>query len=776
MHLRESRFESGRVPGPAARLTSPEGAAALRRVLGWLALAYLVFAVAGSLVPYAWTPLPWDLAVARVAERMLSPSGELSRVDVGVNVLLFIPLAFLASGAVAAGRSPWRAWLWLPVWPLLALAIEFAQLAFPPRVTSLSDVLAESTGGVIGMLAWSVFGARFTRGALAWGAAREARGRFPVLLVAYLVGLAVYSVLPLDLSLSPADLLVKWREGHLVLVPFGFAYASPAEAWMDRALDTAVWVPVGLLATLAARTGLARILAFCALAALALQVIKLPVLSRVSDVTDIFFAVAGGALGVALARLAGRAPAPAEAGSRSSRIAWLGLAVLGYSALLPAMFWFPYDFHFDGVFLKARLNAWSAAPLSALFGAEELHAAASITRKLLAWAPLGALLAQWVGALPPLWRRAGIAAAILWLVAGVALVQFGQLAIPTRYPDATGGLLMLLGAAAGAVAINGWPAWRARAVGRGARRRELLRWGLAWWLATLSFWLITQLPGVPYNLPGVLSARWPALSAALIAAAGLVWMAWPLLAERLALREAPAALLWRWPLAWGGTMGVASLALLLGAEWAKVTKLVGTMSLPWPDHLEAWARLALLIGTPAWLLLGGGLLAWAKVPGLPARRAMIAAWIAVSCLLLPLAYWGIVVEAVTDNLVELLADDASPWAAVGVALWWLVSGAGAMGVARSIESRAWARASLSALATLLTGWELLAISLEPMLVKYGAGFSALQFLLSPDRQHYLAPVPLALRYALVHGVLIAALAWAWRPLAQGAPAAGPSTH
>jgi len=55
----------------------------------------------------------------------------------------------------------------------LSAAIEFTQLWFPPRVSSLNDVLAETIGAVIGATTWVIAGQRLTDYArsvwVAWG-------------------------------------------------------------------------------------------------------------------------------------------------------------------------------------------------------------------------------------------------------------------------------------------------------------------------------------------------------------------------------------------------------------------------------------------------------------------------------------------------------------------------------------------------------------------------------------------------------------------------------
>jgi VanZ family protein len=77
------------------------------------------------------------------------------------NVVMFLPLGFL--GLLATRRRR----LVLPLLVLLSGAIELIQYAFlPDRVASLKDVLANSTGALLGVLlavAWSRHRARLRR-------------------------------------------------------------------------------------------------------------------------------------------------------------------------------------------------------------------------------------------------------------------------------------------------------------------------------------------------------------------------------------------------------------------------------------------------------------------------------------------------------------------------------------------------------------------------------------------------------------------------------------
>src|SRR5687768_1951348 len=166
------------------------------------ALVYLSFAVYGSLVPleFRYRPLAEAWAAFRdVSGMSLSFS---SRTDWLVNILLFIPLAFLLTGA-----------LWTPTHRIIAaavvvpgvlaiclglsIAIEFAQLFFP-RTPSLNDIVAQSIGAGLGIAAWIAFGQRLSDWFIGWRSAHSSLDVWNRLLYSYLFVLFGYSLLPLD--------------------------------------------------------------------------------------------------------------------------------------------------------------------------------------------------------------------------------------------------------------------------------------------------------------------------------------------------------------------------------------------------------------------------------------------------------------------------------------------------------------------------------------------------------------------------------------------------
>ena len=116
-----------------------------------LAAAYVGYLVAlGYLVwePDASTPGGVVVVLARVLHRVGVP-GATDVVEVGLNVVLFVPLSLL--GAFLLDR--WRLSSWLLVGLGLTLVIEGAQRAFlAGRTPSLRDVLANTTGALLGLL------------------------------------------------------------------------------------------------------------------------------------------------------------------------------------------------------------------------------------------------------------------------------------------------------------------------------------------------------------------------------------------------------------------------------------------------------------------------------------------------------------------------------------------------------------------------------------------------------------------------------------------------
>jgi VanZ family protein len=298
-------------------------------VLAALTLAFVAY---GSFVPLHFAPRPLDEAwhVFRHAIPVrVSPS------DLAVNVLIMASFPFFLLGALPASRhASGRVAPALGAWvlsTLLSAGVEFGQTYFPPRHPSLVDIAAQSFGAALGALVWIAAGPAILSGWRHWKTRYGPATNAEWILWPYLAVLFLRRVWPLDLMGSPAMVQDKWRAGRAVLLPFARASADPGGFLLGFAVGVAGWMPVAALLALSGRVGALRSFLLASGFAALTEGVRLLVLSRRSEATDLVAAVLGaaagamlgtalrGALGVGAAR--GGAGAPHGVSSRSPALA-----------------------------------------------------------------------------------------------------------------------------------------------------------------------------------------------------------------------------------------------------------------------------------------------------------------------------------------------------------------------------------------------------------------------------------------------------------------------
>ena len=736
------------------------------RALLWLAaLLYSAFVIYGSLVPLEFHAIPWDEAVARFAAIPFLNLGIGSRADWVANLLLFIPLTFMWMGALSAGGNRVRKVLatlaLLPAAAALSLGIEFTQLFFPQRTVSQNDIFAESLGGLIGVLIWWGAGGHFVTWLQSWQQNHARSALAERLAWVYLAGVLIYNVLPLDLTISLVEIFHKWQDGKVNLIPFGRLPDDPAYAFYEIATDALIWSPLALLWRFDGTRSMGRAWGMTLATAALLEFMQLFVFSRISDVTDLFTAAVGAALGSAVGgRLAKRE-------ARSSQplpwAAWLPFALAaGWMAVLFLVFWFPFEFRTDGAFIKSRLDFIYRVPFEVYYFGTEYRAITEVLRKTLFFAPLGALLAWGVTRQPWRWRYPSMVLAMMILVLMPAVIELGQVMLPEKIADTTDWLLAWLGGMAGYGTVRrvlGAPRSVAQLqkttdnVAPRSFRLIHMRWHfpLVWGGMTLLFWVAAHAPFIPYNVRELLQRDTAWLSASLLALTVYWLAAWPVwLARR---RVSGLARLMQLPL--GLLVYGACVFLLLNAAVPEESlhDLVGSPILHWSWKWEIGLRWIVLVIWPGALLYAAAqtVRRWRGL-----RLSAMHFWVVLP--ILGLAYWGVVVQAATDNLTELIATPQPlAFAALSIWLYVLFLAAALLGSPLSSMYRAvqWVVVAVSLpLAALF-----LYFGLAGELVKYGQQFSALQFLLSTDRQHYASQSVVWLRYSVLHMLAIGVLAF-----------------
>jgi VanZ family protein len=418
-----------------------------RRHYGWLALGFLTLAVYGSLVPLHFRPLPPGEALTRFRAVLNEPVRLESRSDWVANILLFVPLGFLVMATLAADRGRGAGWAAALVVPpactALSAALEFTQLYFPPRVSQLNDIVAESVGGLVGTALWLAAGQSLTlRWRRLW-ADLGGRESAQTLLWVYLGFLVVVHAVPLDLTISPAELYHKYREGRVRLVPFADWHDHPLSGVGKCLTNMALFLPAGLLLP-----GLAKpfwrqrrnwlpILGLAVGFASLIELMQLCVWTRFFESTDIITGslavLCGWAAGVARDAQFGRRP--------------VGLALVSvYLAVLVFISWQPFNFEASVTSAASRLADLRWAPFADYQEADYAQAADQICSKGALFISLGVVtsLCQF----GRFHRHGGLAAIFGGLVVGT-LLEAGKLALPGRYASVSNVVLAALGVGIG---------------------------------------------------------------------------------------------------------------------------------------------------------------------------------------------------------------------------------------------------------------------------------------------------------------------------------------
>ena len=429
-----------------------------RRTYTWIAGAAVAFVFYASLIPFQLRYVPladaWQHFHAIVFAASL---GRMSRTNFLANVLLTVPVGFALAGARLCDRGRRLVTILeatitsLAIGLLVALSAEFLQEFAPGRVPALADVEAQVVGCLAGVIAWIVAGPAITTW-LRMAQLQRGQDRLGQALIAYAFGWIAANLAPFDLTLDLGELSQRVDSGMITIVPFtGAGQPLTRVAW-DAFMAFTSAIPLGALGiVLGPRDGRLRppLIAFAAGAALvaAMEAVQMFIVSHAADSTDVLCGWLGVGVGVVIAwrLLPGRrgvASRPLAAAGRGATLllaCWV-LVVIIYH-------WMPYDFSADRGMIRAKVAALSFVPFGAYVGDSDVNALNDILVKLALAAPLG-VLAAFVR------RRRSEPVFTIPIALGAftvlfAIVEAGQLFLPTRSPDPTDAAMGVAGALGG---------------------------------------------------------------------------------------------------------------------------------------------------------------------------------------------------------------------------------------------------------------------------------------------------------------------------------------
>ena len=430
----------------ASAITNADASRLRKLYLIWLA-AYLGLAIYGSLIPLELRHVDWATAVEQFRNIPYLQIGQASRADWVANILLFIPLAYLATAVLTLGVRSWLVRMAAAIvvsccCATLSVAIEFTQIWFWPRTVSLNDIIAESIGGVIGSMLWLLLGVTIHGWLAAYFAPQRRRTQIDRLLEFYLVGLVIYSILPLDLTISPAELYHKFSHGKVIWIPFAEFRWDFQQAY-SLFTDIVTFIPVGMYCATAltsedrpVRSLLASTLLGVGFAAV-IEIAQLFVIEHFTSITTLLVAAVGSCLGAGLMRryrIAGLEDAWTRWPQETVRYAaGICLALMGvYAVVLVAIFCSGGAWESDPARLWQRFHGFWRPPFAALYRGREYNALSDLLRKILFFLPLGILgaVASWTSPTPERYRRWLIAAVLFYAATVCFSIEMLQVHLP----------------------------------------------------------------------------------------------------------------------------------------------------------------------------------------------------------------------------------------------------------------------------------------------------------------------------------------------------------
>ena len=271
--------------------------------------AYLCFVVYGSLVPLQFRPIPIDAALKQFSAIPYLNLSIDSRADWVANILLYVPLSYLLTAGLAlpSRSSIARALLAVAVFAacaILAIGIEFTQLAFPPRTVSLNDIVAELIGSALGIAACGISGGSVAR--LLADMQRGGAAAIRAMLVIYLVVYLLLSLFPYDFFVSVEEFSKKIDSRSYGWLVAPSACERLPLCLSKLALEVIAAVPLGLLLSVSIGKTARRAYSMAMWAGLALglsvEVGQLFVASGMSQGVSLLTRATGAMLGVGLHR------------------------------------------------------------------------------------------------------------------------------------------------------------------------------------------------------------------------------------------------------------------------------------------------------------------------------------------------------------------------------------------------------------------------------------------------------------------------------------------
>ena len=266
---------------------------------------------------------------------------------------------------------------------------------------------------------------------------------------------------------------------------------------------------------------------------------------------------------------------------------------------------------------------------------------------------------------------------------------------------------------------------------------------------------ISSIEAIPYNLRELISGDQAFKTAVMFSMIGYLFFGSQVLSAWFLLGIKRLKTGFLWVLSCLGISGGAFMILYNTVPMESLHDVLGSPVLGWP---MPWELLFRFTGLFLWLYMGLTLAAagvmffdsgrWRQAFSLSSAVVKVS----ICILLLFYSYHVVVVNACTDNLLELMRGGGDGLSFSVLCVWIIFLGWSASLIGRDIFNRKTVSfmTILWIMAAPAIGLVILYAGTAPVIQKYGTSFSAIQFLLSPDRENYISGPGLWVRYAAGH--------------------------
>jgi VanZ family protein len=438
----------------------------VRSILVLLSLLNISFIAIGSWLPFNFHRLSLSEFIVHFGDSSLSNQ---STDDAAVNTVITIPLAFFVFAYLNDLNPCSRVWkLANAFFSLLFIVvfsffIEFSQVWFVGRFPSYRDVQCQFVGATIGLGIALVLSERFTSWLTKSIDLRKNTSRLEWMLECYLLGLVLYSVFPLDLITSVSELWDKFQDGKIEIVPRIRGRGGLLEFLYRSFTGVLRYVPVGFLFSFKRfrtddRLSILHGFLFGAAISCIVEIAQVFLRTRVASGFDAFLGIFGAFIGLILSSsLHSESKTLNESDSlqfseRSGFHAlWMILAVGLYSVFLAMIFWYPYDFTYDGYIVRNGLGFLLHHPFDSVFRGEPIRTIFAGIHKFLWFFPLGFLTGTlfWTSTRCDLPKFILVIVSVCFLGAIAFVVEIVQILLPGRAVGIADFLLCFSGALGG---------------------------------------------------------------------------------------------------------------------------------------------------------------------------------------------------------------------------------------------------------------------------------------------------------------------------------------